>query len=110
MSRFVEGIFVKKKEAISDHMITFCKRMKLIAGRFPGIWRLDNGTEFTEFIKWAEKEGVKFEFTPPYTAEPNGIIERTGGYVNEMARVMILDAALPEKLWPHAVDAAIYTI
>jgi transposase InsO family protein len=110
MSRFVEGIFVKKKEAISDHMITFCKRIKLIAGRFPGIWRLDNGTEFTKFIKWAEKEGMKFEFSPPYTAEPNGIIERTGGYVNEMARVMILDAALPEKLWPQAVDAAIYTI
>jgi hypothetical protein len=96
--------------SISDHMITFCKQIKLIAGRFPGIWRLDNGTEFTKFIKWAEKEGMKFEFTPPYTAEPNGIIERTGGYVNEMARVMILDAALPEKLWPHAVDAAIYTI
>ena len=53
---------------------------------------------------------MKFEFTPPYTAKPNGIIERTGGYVNEMARVMILDAALLEKLWPHTMDAAIYTI
>ena len=51
MSRFVEGIFVKKKEAISDHMITFCKRIKLTVGRFPGIWRLDNGTEFAKFIK-----------------------------------------------------------
>ncbi|OQD78931.1 hypothetical protein PENANT_c071G04033 [Penicillium antarcticum] len=74
------------------------------------IWRMDNGTEFTKFIKWGEKEGMKFEFTPPYTAEPNGIIERISGYVNDIARVMMIDAKLPEKLWPYAVETAIYTI
>jgi hypothetical protein len=41
---------------------------------------------------------MKFEFSPPYTIEPNGIIERTGGYINKMARVIILDTALPKKL------------
>jgi hypothetical protein len=53
---------------------------------------------------------MKFELTPPYTAEPNGIIERISGYVNDIARVMMIDAKLPEKLWPHAVETAIYTI
>jgi hypothetical protein len=71
---------------------------------------MDNGTEFTKFIKWGEKEGMKFELTPPYTVEPNGIIERISGYVNDIVRVMILDAKLPEKLWPYAIETAIYTI
>jgi transposase InsO family protein len=97
-SRFLEGKVVKSKAAISDHLITFCRQIRLQTGRFPGIWRMDNGTEFTKFIKWAEKEGMKFEFTPPYTAEPNGSIERISGYVNDIARVMMLDAKLPEKL------------
>ena len=97
-SRFLEGKVVKSKTAISDHLITFCRQIKLKTGRFPGIWRIDNSTEFAKFIKWGEKEGIKFEITPPYTAEPNGIIERISSYVNDIARVMMLDAKLPEKL------------
>ena len=42
---------MKKKEAISDYMITFCKQIKLLTGRFLGIWRLDNSTKFTKVIK-----------------------------------------------------------
>jgi hypothetical protein len=53
---------------------------------------------------------MKFEFTPPYTAEPNGSIERISSYVNDIVRVMMLNARLPEKLWPYAVETAIYTI
>jgi hypothetical protein len=45
---------------------------------------MDGGTEFKEFIKWGEKRGMTFEITPPYTAEPNGTVERFGGHINDI--------------------------
>ena len=81
-----------------------------MTGRYPGVWRLDGGTEFKTFIEWGEKQGMTFEITPPYTAEPNGAVERYGGYINDIQRTMIIDAKLPESLWPHAVQTAIYTV
>ncbi|OQD85541.1 hypothetical protein PENSOL_c101G09269 [Penicillium solitum] len=81
---------------------------KLLTGRYPGIWRMNGGTEFKEFIKWGEKQGITFEITPPYTAEPNGIVERFGGHINDIQRTMIIDAKMSEGMWPYATDAAIY--
>ncbi|OQD62830.1 hypothetical protein PENPOL_c011G04767 [Penicillium polonicum] len=76
----------------------------------PEIARLD-GAQFNTFRDWGTKRGMTFEVTPPYTAEPNGAVERYGGYINDIQRTMIIDISLPdkEKLWPFAVEAAIYT-
>ncbi|KAJ5462345.1 hypothetical protein N7530_010550 [Penicillium desertorum] len=76
--------------------------------QYPGIWRMDGGTEFKEFIKWGEKRGITFEITPPYTAEPNGTVERFGGHINDIQRTMIIDADMPEDMWPYATETAIY--
>ncbi|OQD81092.1 hypothetical protein PENSOL_c230G05118, partial [Penicillium solitum] len=75
---------------------------------FDCIWRMDGGIEFKEFIKWGEKHGMTFETTPPYTAEPNGTVERFGGHVNNIQRTMIIDAKMPEEMWPYTTDTAIY--
>ncbi|EKV05906.1 hypothetical protein PDIG_81030 [Penicillium digitatum PHI26] len=69
---------------------------------------MDGGTEFKEFIKWGEKHGMTFEITPPYTAEPNGTVERFGGHINDIQRTMIIDAKMTEEMWPYATDTAIY--
>ncbi|KUM56366.1 hypothetical protein ACN42_g10848 [Penicillium freii] len=67
--------------------------------------------EFNTFRDWGTKRGMTFEVTPPYTAEPNGAVERYGGYINDIQRTMIIDISLPDKanFWPFAVEAAIYT-
>ncbi|KAG0156040.1 hypothetical protein PDIDSM_3216 [Penicillium digitatum] len=59
-------------------------------------------------IKWGEKHGMTFEITPPYTAEPNGTVERFGGHINDIQRTMIIDAKMTEEMWPYATDTAIY--
>ncbi|KAJ5865288.1 uncharacterized protein N7529_007204 [Penicillium soppii] len=109
-TRIGRGIFTKTKEEISTRMIEFCEEMKLLTGRYPGIWRLDNGTEFKRFITWGKKRGFVFELTPPYTAEPNGTAEWYSGYINEIGRTMIVDSGLDETLWPFAHQAAIYIV
>ncbi|KAJ5953857.1 hypothetical protein N7501_008136 [Penicillium viridicatum] len=57
------------------------------------------------------ERGMTFEVTPPCTAEPNGAVERYGGYINDIQRTMVIDISLPDKenLWPFAVETAIYT-
>ncbi|KAG0154691.1 hypothetical protein PDIDSM_259 [Penicillium digitatum] len=98
-SRLIEGIMLKNKSDAYYKLTAFCEKIKLLTGRYPGIWRMDGGTEFKEFIKW---------ITPPYTAEPNGTVERFGGHINDIQRTMIIDAKMTEEMWPYATDTAIY--
>lgn len=107
-TRYTEGPCFRSKDEIADYMIKFCKRQKLLRGRYPAIWRIDGGTEFHKFQTWAENEGMIFELTPAYTPEPNGIAERMGGYINQTQRTMNMDAKLPDMLWPFRVETAIY--
>ncbi|OQE65453.1 hypothetical protein PENNAL_c0208G09362 [Penicillium nalgiovense] len=107
-TRYTEGPCFRSKDEIADYMIKFCKRQKLLRGRYPAIWRIDGGTEFHKFQTWAENEGMIFELTPAYTPEPNGVAERMGGYINQTQRTMNMDAKLPDMLWPFRVDTAIY--
>lgn len=107
-TRLIEGIMLKNKSDAYHKLTAFCEKIKLLTGRYPGIWRMDGGTEFKEFIKWGEKHGMTFETTPPYTAEPNGTVERFGGHINDIQRTMIIDAKMPEEMWPYATDTAIY--
>jgi hypothetical protein len=51
---------------------------------------------------------MTFEVILPYTAEPNSTVERFGGYINDIQRTMIIDAKMPEDMWPYATDIAIY--
>ncbi|KAJ5196735.1 hypothetical protein N7449_007214 [Penicillium cf. viridicatum] len=35
-------------------------------------------------------------------------VKRFGGHINNIQRTMIIDADMPEEIWPYAVDTAIY--
>src|SRR6202161_1550474 len=108
--RVPEVEFLHNKGRASDKLITFCKKFKAITGRYPLHFRMDGGLEFSKFNTWAKKKGITIEKTPPRTPEPNGVAERYAGYLNQTSRAMIIDAGLPAKLWPFALDAAVYTV
>lgn len=108
-TRLTEAPTFQSKDQIFQWLVDFCERIKLITGSYPGVWRMDNGSEFKRFIEWGKKRGMVFEPTPPYTKEPNGVSERYGGYLNSIQRTLIIDAGVPDKLWPYALDTAVYT-
>lgn len=107
-TRFIEVIMLKPKSDAYHKLTAFCGKIKLLIGSHPGIWRLDSGSEFKEFITWGKKQGMTFEVSPPYTAEPNGTVERSGGHINDIQRTMIIDAMTTEDMWPYATETAIY--
>jgi transposase InsO family protein len=53
--------------------------------------RSDNGTEFknTQVEDFLDEEGIKHEFSAPYTPQHNGVIERKNHTLMEMARTML---------------------
>ena len=72
--------------------------------------RSDNGTEFTckEFEELLVKNGVKHEFSAPYSPHQNGVAERSWRTLFEMARCLILKSELPKSLWTYAVMISAY--
>jgi transposase InsO family protein len=53
--------------------------------------RSDNGTEFknTQVEDFLDEEGIKHEFSAPYTPQQNRVIERKYHTLIEMARTML---------------------
>jgi transposase InsO family protein len=50
--------------------------------------RSDNGTEFknSQIEGFLEEEGIKHEFSSPYTPQQNGVVERKNRTLLDMAR------------------------
>jgi len=53
-------------------------------------------------------EGIKSEFTAPYTPQQNGKAERKNRYLVEMARCMLIGADMNNKYWGEAITTANY--
>jgi transposase InsO family protein len=53
--------------------------------------RSDNGTEFknSQIEGFLEDEGIKHEFSSPYTPQQNGVVERKNRTLLDMARTML---------------------
>lgn len=73
--------------------------------------RSDNGTEYTsrEFKTLLRKNKIRHETSCPYSPHQNGIAEREGRTLFEMARCKLIDSNLPKSLWHYAVQEAAYT-
>jgi hypothetical protein len=59
---------------------------------------------------WIEDEGYEIQTTPPYTAEPNGGIERSGRTIITRSRALKEAGNLPEGIWPEIYRTAGYLI
>ena len=60
--------------------------------------RSDNGTEFknSQIEGFLEEEGIKHEFSSPYTPEQNGVVERKNRTLLDMARTMLDEYKTPD--------------
>jgi transposase InsO family protein len=75
--------------------------------------RSDNGTEFKNsqiegFLE--EEEGIKHEFSSPYTPQQNGVVERKNRTLLDMARTMLDEYKTPDRFWAEAINTACYSI
>jgi hypothetical protein len=74
--------------------------------------RSDTGSEFKnlQVEEYLEEEGIKHEFSAPYTPQQNGVVERKNMTIIDMARTMLGEFKTPERFWSEAVNTAYHTI
>lgn len=74
--------------------------------------RCDNGGEYksTEFVSWCRQNGIKLDFTIPYSPQLNGKSERLNRTLLEKTRALLFDSKLKDEMWGEAVYCATYII
>jgi transposase InsO family protein len=74
--------------------------------------RSNNGTEFknSQIEGFLEEEGVKHEFSSPYTPQQNGVVERKNRTLLDMARTMLDEYKTSDRFWAEAFNTACYAI
>jgi hypothetical protein len=74
--------------------------------------RSDNGTKFknSQIESFLEEEGIKNEFSSPYTPQQNGVVKRKNRTVLDMARTMLDEYKTPDRFWAEAINTVCYSI
>jgi transposase InsO family protein len=74
--------------------------------------RRDNGTEFknTQVKEFLEDEGIKHEFSSPYSPQQSGVVEMKNWTLIDMARIMLKDYKTLGQFWEEAVNTACHAI
>jgi transposase InsO family protein len=74
--------------------------------------RSENGTEFknSQIEGFLEEEGIKHEFSSPYTPQQNGVVERKNRTLLDMARTMLDEYKTLDRFWAEAINTVCYSI
>jgi transposase InsO family protein len=111
-SRFTWVLFLQEKTQTQDTLKGFLRQAQNeFELRIKKI-RSDNGTEFknSQIEGFLEEEGIKHEFSSPYTPQQNGVVERNNRTLLDMARTMLDEYKTPDQFWAEAINTACYSI
>jgi transposase InsO family protein len=91
--------FLQEKSQTQETLKGFLTRAQNEFGLRIKKIRSDNGTEFknSQIEGFLEEEGIKHEFSSPYTPQQNGVVERKNRTLLDMARTMIDDYKTPDR-------------
>jgi transposase InsO family protein len=111
-SRFTWVFFLQEKLQTQETLKKFLRRaqneFRLRIRKF----RSDNGTEFknSQIEGFFDEEGIKHEFSSPYTPQQTRVVERKNRTLLDMARTMLDEYKTPDQFWAEAINIACYSI
>ncbi|KAK1605364.1 hypothetical protein QYE76_029037 [Lolium multiflorum] len=99
-SRYSWVFLLKSKDETHREFITFAKKAQRMYESEIKAIRTDNGTEFKNYTmqEFVDDEGIKHEFSAPYTPQQNGVVERKNRTIIEMARTMKFEMSMMGEL------------
>jgi transposase InsO family protein len=111
-SRFTWVFFLQEKSQTQETLKGFLRRAQNEFGLRIKKIRSDNGTEFknSQIKGFLEDDGIKHEFSSPYTPQQNGVVERKNRTLLDMARTMLDDYKTPDQFWAEAINTACHSI
>ena len=111
-SRFTWVFFVFEKSQVQEKVKIFVRRAQREFGLPIKKIRSDNGSEFknTQVEEFLDDEGIKHEFSTPYTPQQNGVVERKNRTLIDMARTMLDEYKTSDLFWCEAINTACHAI
>jgi hypothetical protein len=111
-SRFTWVFFLQEKSQTQETLKRFLRWAQNEFGLRIKKIRSDNGTEFknSQIEGFLEEEGIKHEFSSPYTPQQNGVVERKNRTLLDMSRTMLDEYKTPDQFWAEAVNTVCYSI
>jgi transposase InsO family protein len=111
-SRFTWVFFLQDKSETQGTLKRFLRRAQNEFELKLKNIRSDNGSEFKnlQVEEFLEEEGIKHEFSAPYTPQQKGVVERKNRTLIDMARTMLGEFKTPEQFWSEAVNTAYHAI
>jgi hypothetical protein len=105
------GYFFAGKTQTQETLKGFLRRAQNEFGLRIKKIRSDNGTEFknSQIEGFLEEEGIKHEFSSPYTPQQNGVVERENRTLLDMARTMLDEYKTLDRFWAEAINTACYS-
>jgi transposase InsO family protein len=111
-SRFTWVFFLQDKSQTQETLRGFLRRAQNeFSLRIKKI-RSDNGMEFknSQIEGFLQEEGIKHEFSSPYTPQQNGVVERKNRTLLDMVRTMLDEYKTSDQFWAEAINTACYAI
>jgi transposase InsO family protein len=111
-SCFTWVFFLQEKSQTQETLKGFLRRAQNEFGLRVKKIRSDNGTEFknSQIEGLLEEEGIKHEFSSPYTPQQNDVVERKNITLLDMARTMLDEYKTLDRFWAEAINTACYSI
>ncbi|KAH9703924.1 hypothetical protein KPL70_011269 [Citrus sinensis] len=111
-SRYTWVLFLANKDDALDAFKVLCKKLQNEKGHGIVCIRSDHGGEFENhaFESFCNNLGIEHQFSSPRTPQQNGVVERNNRSIQEMARTMLNENALPKYFWAEAVNTACYVL
>lgn len=102
--------FLKAKSEALSYFKEFKSMVENSQNKKIKFLRTDQGREYCskEFEDFLKNEGIVHQKTNPYTAEQNGLSERSNRTIVERARCLLFEAGLDKKFWAEAANTAVY--
>lgn len=109
-SRFTVTCLMQKKSEAAEKIMHYVQWVENIFGRKPRFIRSDGGGEFdnTQLRKFYTDNGIKPQFTTPYSPQSNGVAERKNRSITEMTTCMLMDSGMDKRFWGEATLTATY--
>lgn len=109
-SRYTHIYLLERKCEVFQKIKEYTEEMKNKFNKTIKVLRSDNGGEYISktMDEYFKMNGIKHEFTAPYSPQQNGVAERKNRHLTEMANCMLLGAKLERKFWGEAIVTANY--
>jgi transposase InsO family protein len=106
------GVLFAGKSQIEETLKRFLRRAQNEFGLRVKKIRSDNGIEFknTQIEGFLKEEGIKHEFSSPYTPQQNIVVERKNRTLMDMARTMLDEYKTADQFWAEAIETTCYSI